>query len=222
MKQRDMKDHIYEAIAQIGKATSSPKRLELLDLLCQSEKPVETLAAQAGIDVKLASAHLKVLRTTRLVETRKDGKHVFYRIADAEVAVFWVKLRKLAEMRSLEIQKVTEQYFQDRDSMVSMDYKTLLKKARSGDVVILDVRPDDEYAAGHIPYSRSVPLTQLKRKLSEIPKSKEVIAYCRGPYCVLSHEAIEILRRKGYRVSRLSSGVSEWAAAGLPLERKGA
>lgn len=217
-----MKDHIYEAIAQIGKATSSPKRLELLDLLCQSEKPVETLAAQAGIDVKLASAHLKVLRTTRLVETRKDGKHVFYRIADAEVAVFWVKLRKLAEMRSLEIQKVTEQYFQDRDSMVSMDYKTLLKKARSGDVVILDVRPDDEYAAGHIPYSRSVPLTQLKRKLSEIPKSKEVIAYCRGPYCVLSHEAIEILRRKGYRVSRLSSGVSEWAAAGLPLERKGA
>lgn len=217
-----MKDQIYEAIAQIGKATSSPKRLELLDLLCQSEKPVETLAAQAGIDVKLASAHLKVLRTTRLVETRKDGKHVFYRIADAEVAAFWVKLRSLAEMRSLEIQKVTEQYFQDRDSMVSMDYKTLLKKARSGDVVILDVRPEDEYAAGHIPYSRSVPLTQLNKKLSEIPKSKEVIAYCRGPYCVFSHEAIDILRRKGYRVSRLSSGVSEWAAAGLPLERKGA
>lgn len=222
MKQRDMKDHIYEAIAQIGKATSSPKRLELLDLLCQSEKPVETLATQAGIDVKLASAHLKVLRIARLVETRKDGKHVFYRVADSEVAAFWVKLRSLAEMRSLEILKVSEQYFQDRDSMVSMDYKTLLKKARSGDVVILDVRPEDEYAAGHIPHAMSVPLAQLKKKLSEIPKSKEVVAYCRGPYCVLSHEAIEILRRKGYRVSRLSSGVSEWAAAGLPLERKGA
>lgn len=222
MKPRDMKDHIYEAIAQIGKATSSPKRLELLDLLCQSEKPVETLAAQAGIDVKLASAHLKVLRSSRLVETRKDGKHVFYRIADPEVAAFWVKLRSLAEIRSLEIQNVAEQYFQDRDSMVSMDYKTLLKKARSGDIVVLDVRPEDEYAAGHIPHSLSVPLSQLKKKLSEIPKSKEVVAYCRGPYCVLSHEAIEILRRKGYRVSRLSSGVSEWVAAGLPLDRKGA
>lgn len=217
-----MKDHIYGAIAQIGKATSSPKRLELLDHLCQSEKSVETLAEQTGISVKLASAHLKVLRATRLVETRKEGKRVYYRVADAEVAEFWVNLRGLAEMRSFEIQKVSEQYFQDRDSIVSMNYKTLLKKARSGDIVILDVRPEDEYASGHIPHSRSVPLAQLKKKLSEIPKSKEVIAYCRGPYCVLSHEAIEFLKRKGYRASRLSSGVAEWAAAGLPIERLGA
>ncbi len=219
MNSRQMKDQIYEVIAQVGKAVSSPKRLELLDILCQSEKSVEMLAKQADLTVKLTSAHLKVLRATRLVETRKEGKHVFYRIAGPNVASFWVNLRSLAEKHFLEIQRTMDQFFRDKAGMAHVDRKTLLKRVREGEIIVIDVRPEQEYRDGHIPNALSVPLSDLKKRLSEIPKNKEIIAYCRGPYCVLSHEAVEILKAKGYRASRMSDGVSDWVAAGFSIER---
>lgn len=215
----DFHGRIYETIAGIGKAVSSPKRLQLLDVLCQGEKTVETLAEHVGISVKLASAHLKILRTARLLEARKEGKHVLYRAANAGVSAFWVRLRSLAESQFAEIERTLQGYFADRSGMSRVDRATLLRRAREGEVVVIDVRPADEYRQGHIPRSWSIPLTDLRKRLSRIPKSKEVVAYCRGPYCVLSAEAVELLRKRGYRAMRMSDGVAEWAAAGLPLER---
>lgn len=219
MNARETKDQVYEWVATIGKAASSPKRLEILDILCQGEKSVEILARQANLNVKLASAHLKVLKAARLVEYRRVGKNIYYTLAGDEVARFWVGLRRLAELRFLEIEKTLNEYFGDRDSLLEMDRKTLLSRAKNGDVIIIDVRPSNEFEAGHLPYAKSIPLSELKKRLKEVPKNKPIVAYCRGPYCVLSHEAMELLRKRGRKVSRLSDGVSEWAAFGLPVEK---
>lgn len=223
MKNKSLKAAIYEHTALVGKALSSPSRLELLDLLCQSEKSVDALAEQAGLNVKITSAHLKVLKAARLVEARRDGRFIYYRAADRAVATFWAKFRDLAQSRFLEIQQIAKAFDSDPDSMCPYDRKTLLKQAREGDVVVIDVRPSEEYVAGHLPYARSVPLAELKKRLATLDPSKEVVAYCRGPYCVLSHEAVELLRKKGFRATRISDGVSDWLAAGLPIEQsKGA
>jgi rhodanese-related sulfurtransferase len=217
-KPGDFKDYIYEQFARVGKAVASPRRLEILDLLCQGEKTVEELGQHARIDVKNASAHIKVLRGARLLDSRRDGKHVYYRLADPAVGSFWLSLRSLAEQRLSEIRDVVQTYFDEPERMRAVDRRTLLERARRGDVVVLDVRPADEYANGHLPYARSLPLAELKRRLATLPRGKEIAAYCRGPYCVLSHDAVEFLRRRGFRAIRLDDGVLEWRAAGMPIE----
>ncbi len=207
---RRIKDLLYEQVARIGKAACSPKRLELIELLCQGEKTVETLAREAAISMKLASAHLRELRAARLVETEKQGKYVIYRIANRAVAEFWVSIRSLAEDRLVELRLVIEQMVKHPRELAPQDRDSLVKMARKGDVVVLDVRPADEFLAAHLPFARSIPLDELKLRLSELPKGKTVVAYCRGPYCLMALDAVELLRKKGYDALRLPEGVAEW------------
>lgn len=217
----EAKDHLYAQVARIGKALASPKRLELIELLCQGEKPVETLAAQAAISLKLASAHLRELRLARLVESRKQGKYVLYRLADAGVAELWVKLRSEAEERLVELQLALASLAQHQDELEGLDRAAILRKARAGEVVVLDVRPGDEFAAAHLPHARSLPVDELKKRLAELPRDVPVVAYCRGPFCVMAKTAVELLRKKGYRAFHLTDGVAEWRARGLPIEQGG-
>lgn len=213
---------MYEHFARIGKATANPKRLEILDLLCQGEKAVEELARQAQLDIKNTSAHLKVLRSTNLVSARRAGKFVYYSIADEMIADYWLMTRSVAEHRFAEIDLAVKSYFSERELMLPMDRQVLLGKARRGEVVVLDVRPASEYAAGHLPHARSVPLSELERELATLPRNKTIVAYCRGPYCVLSQEALSMLREHGFQALRLQDGVLEWQAAGLPVVRSSA
>jgi rhodanese-related sulfurtransferase len=213
------KSTLYEQLARIGKGVSSPHRLELLDLLCQGEKSVETLASQAGLTVKNASAHLRVLRSARLVETRKEARHVYYRLADDSVCDFFLALRGLAESRLAEVREVAREYARGHEQMAPVDRERLLQRVLAGEVTVLDVRPAAEFRAGHIPGARSVPLGELRQTLASIPKDQDVVAYCRGPYCVLALDAVELLRAEGYRAVRLEDGVAEWRAAGRPVAR---
>ncbi|HUH91718.1 MAG TPA: metalloregulator ArsR/SmtB family transcription factor [Casimicrobiaceae bacterium] len=215
---REVKDLLYEQVARIGQAAASPKRLELIELLCQGEKTVETLAHEADIDVKSASAHLKALKAARLAAARRQGKYVRYRLADDAVARFWVALRTLAEGRLLELQQVLSQFVHQPRELTALDGRTVLGRAREGEVVVLDVRPAEEFAVGHLPFARSIPLSELRRRLAELPRSKEIVAYCRGPFCLFATDAVALLRRKGFRAERLDDGVAEWRAAGLPVE----
>ncbi len=207
---RHIKDLLYEQVARIGKAASSPKRLELIELLCQGEKTVEALARETAISVKLTSAHLRELRAAQLVETEKQGKYVVYRIANRAVAEFWVAIHSLAEDRLVELRLVIEQMASHPKELAPKDRDSLVKLARKGDVVVLDVRPADEFLAAHLPFARSIPLDELKRRLSELPKDKTVVAYCRGPYCLMARDAVALLRKKGYEALRLPEGVAEW------------
>jgi rhodanese-related sulfurtransferase len=212
------KSHLYEQVARIGRAVASPKRLELIELLCQGEKSVEALAAQAEISVKLASAHLKELRLARLVETRKDGKYVLYRLAGTSVADLWVTLRSEAEERLVELQVALSNLVAHGNDLEGFDRKAILKKAASGEVLMLDVRPSDEYATAHLPHARSLPVDELRKRLAELPKDTPVVAYCRGPFCLMAKDAVDLLRRRGYRAFHLTDGVAEWRARGLPIE----
>lgn len=215
---RMLKNHLYEQVARIGKAVASPKRLELIELLCQGEKTVEVLAAQAEISVKLVSAHLKELRQARLVETRKDGKYVLYRLASTSVADLWVTLRSEAEERLVELQVALASLVEHRDDLEGFDRAAILEKAAAGEVLVLDVRPAEEFASAHLPHARSLPVDELKKRLSELPKDTPVVAYCRGPFCLMAKDAVELLRHKGYRAFHLTDGVAEWRAHGLPVE----
>jgi rhodanese-related sulfurtransferase len=215
---REIKNNLYEQVARIGKAFASPKRLELVELLCQGEKTVEMLAAQAEISVKLASAHLKELRQARLVTTRKDGKYVLYRLVDTSVADLWVALRAQAQERLVELQMALSAIVDHQNELEHVDRKTILKKAKAGELLILDVRPADEYGSGHLPHARSLPLDELKKKLSDLPKDMPVVAYCRGPFCLMAKDAVNLLRRKGYDAFHLTDGIAEWRARGLPVE----
>ena len=210
---RRIKDLLYEQVARIGKAACSPKRLELIELLCQSEKTVDTLAREAAISMKLASAHLRELRAARLVETEKQGKYVIYRIANRAVAEFWVSIRSLAEDRLVELRSVIEQMVSHPKELAPQDRDNLVKMARKGDLVVLDVRPTEEFLAAHLPFARSIPLDELKLRLSELPKGKSIVAYCRGPYCLMAGDAVELLRKRGYDALRLPEGVAEWGLA---------
>jgi rhodanese-related sulfurtransferase/DNA-binding transcriptional ArsR family regulator len=214
-----VKEALYQQLARIGKAVSSPQRLALLDRLSNGEKPVEALAAEVHLSVKNASAHLRVLREARLVEPRKEGQHVYYRLAEEGVAAFFLGLRDLAERRLAEVREVSRQYFGSRKQMTPVDRRQLLSRIRAGEVTVLDLRQEEEFVAGHIPGARSVPLGELTKALRSIPKDQEVVAYCHGPFCVLSLEAVQLLTAKGYRAIRLDDGFVEWAAAGLPVER---
>lgn len=216
---RSIKDNLYEQVARIGKAVASPKRLELIELMCQGEKTVEVLAGQAEISVKLASAHLKELRLARLVETRKDGKYVLYRLAGTGVADLWVSLRTQAEERLVELQVALASVVDHRDDLEGLDRATILKRAKSGEVVVLDVRPVEEFDAAHLPHARSLPSGELKKRLAELPKNVPMVAYCRGPFCLMAKDAVELLRKRGYRALHLTDGVAEWRAQGLPIEQ---
>jgi len=215
---RETKDKLYAQFARLGQALSSPKRLELLDLLCQSEKTVEMLAEQSAMSVANTSRHLQVLRAARLIDGRKEGVFVCYRLADSQVCDFFRGLRTLAELRIAEVNQIIADYFDASPHLQPIDRKNLLKRAKSGDVVILDVRPEDEYTASHLPFAKSVPLSRLKERLKELSPKVEVVAYCRGPYCVLAQEAVTFLRSKGLKAMRLEDGVIEWQKAGLPVE----
>jgi rhodanese-related sulfurtransferase len=215
---RDIKNVLYELVARMAKAMASPKRLELLELLCQAPKSVETLAREADITVNLASAHLKELRVNHLVETTRQGKNVIYRLASPDIARFWVALRMLAEDRLFELQEAMREIGATDTVWHREDRGALLRKARKGELVVLDVRPRSEYDQQHLPFARSLPLAELRARLAELPKGKPIVAYCRGPFCLMSDEAVKLLAKRGYRVSKLADGVSEWFAAGLPLE----
>ncbi len=215
---REIKNVLYDLVARLAKAMGSPKRLELLELLCQAPKSVETLAREADITVNLASAHLKQLRANRLVETERQGKNVIYRLASPEIARFWVALRVLAEDRLFELQEALRELGTSDSAWHGESREALLRRARRGEVVVLDVRPRNEYDQQHLPFARSLPLAELRARLAELPKGKPIVAYCRGPFCLMSDEAVKLLAKRGFRVSKLADGVSEWLAAGLPLE----
>lgn len=207
-----------EQFARIGKALSSPSRLELLDLLCQSEKTVETLVEQSKIPLKNVSAQLKVLKESGLLKARKEGKYVFYSLSDETVGAFWSNLQEFSSRQLSDLREITAKLMSDPDSLVAVNRKELLSRARKEEVLVIDVRPGDEFAAGHIPYAKSLPLAELKAKLKQLPKDKEIVAYCRGPHCLFAVEAVRLLKRHGFKASRLDDGVQEWKAAGFPVQ----
>jgi rhodanese-related sulfurtransferase len=208
---RRIKDLLYEQVARIGKVFSSPKRLELIELLCQGEKTVETLAGEASISIKLASAHLRELRLANLVETERQGKNIYYRLADKAVADLWVQTHTLAEERLVELQLAVQKIASQPDGLVPSDRDSLMKAARKGEVVVLDVRPAEEYLNAHLPFARSIPRDELRQRLSELPKDRSIVAYCRGPYCLMAADAVELLKQEGYSAIHLREGVAEWA-----------
>ncbi len=214
---RLFKDAIYEQFARIGKAVSSPKRLELLDLLCQGERTVEVLAKESGLAVANASQHLQVLRAARLVETEKAGLFVVYRLADQTVCEFYRTMRVLAESRLAEVEQIKRRFLEGREGMEPVDRDELLKLVREEAVTVLDVRPVEEYNAAHIPGSLSIPLKELKLHLAELPRNQEIVAYCRGPFCVLSVQAVEMLRAQGFNAVRLEEGIQDLRAMGFPI-----
>jgi rhodanese-related sulfurtransferase/DNA-binding CsgD family transcriptional regulator len=215
---RIIKDRLYAQVARMGKAISSPKRLELIEILCQGEKTVEQLAADAQISVKLVSAHLKELRQAQVVETRRDGKYIHYRLASLAVGDFWVALRALAEDRLVELQLALAQLAEHSEELSPLAPEELLKRAARGEVVVIDVRPREEYDTGHLPHAQSLPLSELRSRIKELPRNKPVVAYCRGPFCLWGKDAVALLRGQGIEAMRLQDGVPEWRAAGLPLE----
>lgn len=210
---RRVKDILYEQVARVGKATSSPKRLELIELLCQGEKTVETLAKEATISMKLASAHLRELRSAHLVETERSGKNIYYRIANREVADFWVAIRSLAEDRLVELKMALAQITNAPKELTPKDRDALVMAARKGEVIVLDVRPTAEFEAAHLPYAQSMPIEKLKAQLSDLPKGKTIVAYCRGPYCLMAKDAVDLLKQKGFEAIHLPEGVAEWGMA---------
>jgi rhodanese-related sulfurtransferase len=215
---RELKNTLYEQVARVGKALSSPKRLEILELLAQGEKTVEVLANEAAIDIKLASAHLRVLKEARIVEAQRDGRFIAYRLAGDDVAGLWANLHGVATEHLVELQVALAQIVSGEEQLTQETRRSLLKKAQQGDVLVIDVRPEVEYQAGHLPNARSIPVSELKRRLSELPKDKEIVAYCRGPFCLMSSEAVALLNKCGFKARKISDGVAEWAAAGLPVE----
>jgi rhodanese-related sulfurtransferase len=214
---RQFRDAIYEQFSRIGKAVSSPKRLELLDLICQGEKTVESLAAETGLTLANTSQHLQVLRAARLIEAERDGLYVKYHVADQMVCEFYRSIRVIGENRLAEVEMVKRQFLEGKEGMEPMDRESLIQRIKEGSVIVLDVRPSDEYDAGHIPGSVSVPLNELKGILSGLPRGQEIVAYCRGPYCVLSVHAVEMLREQGFSAVRLEEGVQDWRALGFPV-----
>lgn len=217
-RHRKIKDLLYEQVARLTRALANPKRLEIVEVLCQGEKTVESLAESTDLDIRMASAHLKQLKGARLVESRKEGRYVFYRLADDAVASLWVSLRSAAEGRLAELQNVIRDFVSDPQALAPLDRRAMLARARAGEVILIDVRPESEYATGHLPNARSMPLDELKRRLAELPRGTEIVAYCRGPFCMFANEAVAMLRAQGFRARRIDDGVAEWRASGMALE----
>jgi DNA-binding transcriptional ArsR family regulator/rhodanese-related sulfurtransferase len=215
---RQFKDRLYGQFAVLGKALASPVRIEFLELLAQGERTVESLAAETGISLPNASQHLQALRRAGLVESRKNGLFVHYRLADPAVAELCIAIREVAERRSAELERLVRAHFGDRSDAEPVAMADLLKRSRSRDMIILDTRPANEFAAGHIAGAISIPVDELQRRLKQLPKGKDYVAYCRGPYCVYADQAVEMLRASGRRARRLLEGFPEWQIAGLPIE----
>lgn len=218
MDPADGTQRLFEYFAHIGKAVSSPHRIHLLELLAQGERNVDILAAEARLPVANTSHHLQALRAARLVALRKHGTRVFYRLAGPEVLDLVQTLRRVAQARIAEVDELIQTFFASPEKLEPVSRRELVKRAREASVLILDVRPPAEFAAGHIRGAISVPLKDLQRRLAKLPKGKEIVAYCRGPYCVLSVHAVELLRSQGFRARRLSDGFPEWRRDGLPIE----
>jgi rhodanese-related sulfurtransferase len=213
------KQAIYGSLAEVAQALGHAHRLELLEHLAQGGRSVEELSARASLTFANTSRHLQILRRARLVETERRGKYVLYRLAgDAEVVALVQALGRVGERNVAEVSRVMTDYFRARDALEAVSRDDLLARLQDGMVTVLDVRPEDEFAVGHLPGALNIPLAELERRLGELPADREVIAYCRGPYCVLSFEAVAALRELGYRVHRLEDGYPEWKAAGLPVE----
>jgi rhodanese-related sulfurtransferase len=208
---------LFQQVARIGQALGSPPRLALLDMLRQGPRTVEALSREVGLSLANTSQHLKVLRQARLVEAEKQGTFVTYRIADRVVDDFYGALRGLAEARLAEVQHIARVLVEKRGSLEPVDRHRLLARVQSGEVTVLDVRPAEEYRAAHIAGAVSVPLKELEARLAGLPKGREIVAYCRGPYCVLAPDAVKLLRARGYQAEVLEDGVSEWRARGLPV-----
>jgi rhodanese-related sulfurtransferase/DNA-binding transcriptional ArsR family regulator len=215
---REFKDRLFEQFARVGKALASPKRLEIVDLLAQGERTVEEISRETAMSVASASQHLQVLKAARMVEARREGLYVHYRLADEEVFRTWQAVRALAESRLAELERVLETYLKDRDALEALDATEMMERLSDDSVIVIDVRPEEEYRAGHIPGARSVPVGVLEAALQTLPREREVVAYCRGPYCVFSDEAVAFLRARGYRARRLRQGLPDWRAAGMPVE----
>lgn len=217
-EKRIFKNLLYEQFARVGKALASPHRLELLDVLAQGERSVEVLAQETGMPIANASQHLQVLRTARLVETRREGVTIYYRLASEEVSTLWLSLRSVSETHLAEVDRVVETYLRDRAHLHPISADELREQLQQQQVILLDVRPDEEYRAGHLPHARSIPVSELETRLLEVPREQEIVAYCRGPYCVFADEAITILQAHGYSARRLAEGILEWRMLGFPVE----
>ena len=215
---REFKNRLYGQLARIGKAVSSPHRLEILELLAQGERTVDSLATEVGLSLANTSQHLQALRQSALVESRKEGLFVSYRLSDPTIVHLCTAIRTVAERQLADLEHLVREHFGDRSDAEPVEMSELLKRARSRSVVVLDTRPPGEYAAGHIAGAISVPVDDLQRRLRQLPKGKEYVAYCRGPYCVYADRAVEILRSNGRQARRLREGFPEWRAAGLPVE----
>jgi rhodanese-related sulfurtransferase len=215
---RQFKDQLYAQFARIGKALSNPHRLELLELLAQGERAVEDLASEANLPIANASQHLQVLRAAQLVDVRRDGLYAYYRLSDGRVFRLWQALRDLGELQLAEVDRLVQSFLQDRSPLQSITTAELLQHIEVGNVVILDVRPEVEYQSAHIPEARSIPIDELEKRLDELPRDQEIIAYCRGPYCVFADEAVTLLQKHGYRARRLVEGLPDWQALNLPVE----
>lgn len=215
---RSLKAELFEQFARVGRAVSAPLRLAILDVLAQSERTVEDIAREIGASVANASQHLRQLRSARLVASRRESLFIYYRLADDKVLQLWQMIREVGETRYAEIDEVVRTYLKERETMRSVDADELRRLIRTGDVVVLDVRPAVEFAAGHISGARSIPLSELAKRLRELPRRRQIVAYCRGPYCVLSDDAIMLLQKKKFRAARLTIGLPEWKLLGLPIE----
>jgi DNA-binding transcriptional ArsR family regulator/rhodanese-related sulfurtransferase len=216
---RDFKDRLYAQFARIGKAVGSPHRIEMLELLAQGERTVDSLAMEIGLSLANTSQHLQALRQAALVDSRKDGLFVYYRLADPAVFELCTTIRNVAERRLADLERLVQQHFGNRSQPEPVGMRDLLERARSRDVIILDARPANEYHAGHIAGAISVPIDELQNRLQSLPTDKEYVAYCRGPYCVYADRAVELLRRSRRRARRLAEGFPEWRAAGFPIEQ---
>ena len=214
---RQFKSNLYDQLARLTKALASPRRLELVDLLAQRERTVEELATLAGMSVANTSRHLQALRSARLVAVRRAGLHAHYRLADPSVFLLWQAVRDLGERRLATLRELVSGHFEHRAALEPVGVAELLERLRSGDAVLVDTRPEDEFIAGHIAGAVSVPVDELEARLHVLPPDQEVIAYCRGPYCAFADRAVALLRASGYRARRFSLGVPDWRAAGLPV-----
>ena len=215
---RAFKNQLYEQFARIGKALSSAHRLELLEVVAQGEYSVEALARETEMSIANASQHLQVLRAAQLVEVRREGVYIYYRLADEHVFTLWQTMRQVGEARIAEIDRIVDTYLHDRNQLQPIGAAELLKRLLEGNIILLDVRPAEEYAAGHLPNALSMPVTELEARLPELPQDKEIVAYCRGPYCVFADEAVTLLRTNGYHARRLEQGLPDWRALGLQVE----
>ena len=218
MAHREFKTRLYQEFARIGKAIASPQRLEFLDLLAQREWSVEQLAAETEQSIANTSAHLKVLRSARLVETRREGSYVYYRLADENVVQLWQTIRAIGESQLAEIDRIVDEFVSGRDESQPVDSRDLLDRLNRDEITVIDVRPEDEYAAGHLPGARSIPVDELEAHLDQLDPEREIVAYCRGPYCLFADEAVELLRQRGFKAWRLADGLPDWRMAGLPVD----